>query len=114
MITETLTVERPAAGGKHGDPAGPPTTHLLLNCIVAPGYRTERPRSSASTRGGYNEVATSFITVFTAPESDVLPYDKVLWRGNEYTISGAPVSWGPNPYTGRYPGMQFIADLVTG
>lgn len=113
MITETLVVYRPAPGGKHGDPSGPDVPHSLPDCIVAPGYRTVRPRS-ATVRGGYDEVTTSFITIFTAPDSDLKAYDKVGWRGNKYTVTGAPVSWGPNPYTGRYPGMQCIADLITG
>ncbi len=87
MLTETVTVERPPAKGKFGDPAGAPGPTFPLEALFA-------PNSSIEVTDRANAVDTD-VTLYVENNTatGVLPSDRIRARGELYEVVGKPAVW---------------------
>jgi hypothetical protein len=84
---ETITVVRPPARGKFGDPvAGAAAETTVPGCQFAPGPSTDGPV-------GTNTVDAD-ATVYAPPNVDIRATDQVRARGQLWIVAGAPQFWG--------------------
>lgn len=94
---ETVTVTRPAAKDRNGDPVGADTTFTIDGCAI--NYQ------STSDDTERRETTLSWIELFCPPGTDIKSTDKVqLPNGRTYDVDGAPAPW-KNPFTGWEPGV---------
>lgn len=84
---ESITVVRPPARGRFGDPVVGSTTEFEVSgCQFAPGPSAEGPVAA-------NTVEAE-ATVYAPPNVDILATDKVRARGELWVVYGAPQFWG--------------------
>lgn len=84
---ETITVVRPPARGRFGDPvSGTATEFDVGGCQFAPGPSTE-----ASVAANTVEAEA---TVYAPPGVDIRATDQVRARGELWVVYGAPQFWG--------------------
>ncbi|WP_305780011.1 hypothetical protein [Nocardia nova] len=94
---ETVTVTRPAAKDRNGDPTGPDTTFTIDGCGI--NYQ------STSDNTDHRETTLSWIELLCPPGADIRSTDKVqLPNGRTYNVDGDPAPW-KNPFTGWEPGV---------
>lgn len=85
--TETVTVLRPPGRDAFGDPLpGEPAEFTVPGCLFAPGPSREVGFAA-------NQVDTDG-TVYAPPGTAIEPADKVMVRGDTFTVVGEPQVWG--------------------
>lgn len=98
--TETVTVVRPTGRDQFGDPLpGVVTQFDVDGCLIAPGPSTE-------VYDAANTVDTD-ATIYAPPGADFQATDRVLVRGDLYSVVGKPQVWGS-------AGVVVVLRLVTG
>lgn len=92
---ETITVVRPPARGRFGDPAaGTPQRFDVPGTLFAPG-----PSQELGAGAGANQVDTDGTvypppTILTIVPGGPKPTDQIEVRGDLYGIVGDPQNWG--------------------
>lgn len=97
---ETVTVVRPPAKGRFGDPVPGTAAEIPVEgCLFAPG-------PSGENLDGANQVDATG-TVFAPAGTVVRPSDRLRVRGELYEVAGKPMDWGTS-------GVQIPLRQVTG
>ncbi|MEV4670975.1 hypothetical protein AB0K34_04910 [Actinomadura sp. NPDC049382] len=98
---ETVVRIRVTPGGRdpYGDPIGDVETRTdVTGCAVA-------PRQAGEQIGQGRIAATSGVTIYVPPDTDVLPSDRFEVRGAVWEVDGEPAVWR-SPFTGWEPGRE--------
>jgi hypothetical protein len=109
---ETVTRLRAAAvadpySGETNELNWSSTTSLTIEGVaVAPGGSTE-PLEVGSDR------TDTDLTLYVPYQVDVGPLDRMVVRGETYTVEGNRIDWR-NPYTGSEPGSELRLRRVVG
>jgi len=106
---ETVGVIRPTTGDdRYGDAGltyGTEPTHEVHHCAFDPGGSTWTPE-------GRNAFETT-PTLYAPPGADIAKTDRIIVRGDTYTITGKPAVW-TSPFDGQTKGVVVPLQEVTG
>lgn len=104
---ETITIERPGAADRYGDPTQPGTEHTIEGCAFYPRYSDELHDV------GRNTVITGLV-ILAPPGADIKASDTVRRAdGTRWPVDGVAGDW-INPFTGWRAGTQIALRQVTG
>lgn len=102
---ETVTVTRPGAETRYGDPT-PGTMHTVHGCVFA-------PRESAELHEQRNTVIVG-VTMSAPAGSDIRATDEIVRAGGtRYQVEGEP-GGGMSPFTGRAARVRVALRRVSG
>jgi len=106
---ETVGVIRPTtAPDRYEDDTlvyGTTATHTVAGCAFDPG-------GSSRTADGRNAFETT-PTLYAPAGADILKTDRIIVRGDVYTITGKPAVW-TSPFDGQTKGVVVPLQEVTG
>lgn len=112
--TATIVRQMPGGYDQYGDPVPGTDTRIdVPGCSWAPRAAGSGPSSSEIDERGRQGVIVG-LTVYMPSETFLLATDRLELDGLLYEVEGEPGVWGPNPFTGREPGLEVAARRAEG